>query len=361
MAPSDSGSVGAPTKVCILCNKNALTNLIECYFCNKVYHKRCCERNNVKFHENCNKVICCESERETEVYEDSISFSNENFVELRTKVTFLEKIIREKDLMIESKNQIIADKDKIIELLNSQSKLVDVITTKNGLLTMENSIEEMKAQGQKVKMSYKDSLIKDGKQNKRQSSHAPQVASMSKNKNVKVKVSTTAATRTTGGVGQEQTDFETESQNSVRDDPTNQLSKRSADCHLTNENNLNLESDKNDGEKPKTAYNRNKKNDWSIKGMSKNNNVKASGKKAFLFVSRISPDTTPQTFSAMVRSTFAEAVCESIPSKHPDVYLSFKVCIDESNLDTAKDPNIWPHGSLVRRFFQQRVKTHPVT
>ncbi|XP_045471763.1 uncharacterized protein LOC123678670 [Harmonia axyridis] len=97
------------------------------------------------------------------------------------------------------------------------------------------------------------------------------------------------------------------------------------------------------------------KNKWTVTGSATGMTVKASQKKISLFVSRIHPQTSLKDFTEMVSMNF-KAQCECLKSKHPENYLSFKVIINECDLDKAKVVTNWPEGTLVMKFFQRSGK-----
>lgn len=86
---------------------------------------------------------------------------------------------------------------------------------------------------------------------------------------------------------------------------------------------------------------------WNITGASKENPIKAVGKKLAFFVSRIAPDTELNQFQNMVKQKFPEAVYHELKSKHPDKYSSYKVIIDESNGEKAKIGDCRPDGAHI--------------
>lgn len=73
-------------------------------------------------------------------------------------------------------------------------------------------------------------------------------------------------------------------------------------------------------------------------------------------VSRFKPEATEEMVKALFRDTFPEIQCEKITSKYPNSYSSFKVSIFESNRKQFLDPEIWPAGIIVSRFFSRRRK-----
>lgn len=84
--------------------------------------------------------------------------------------------------------------------------------------------------------------------------------------------------------------------------------------------------------------------------------IKTAPKKTFLHVSRLNPTTTTDDLTDMVTKHFPEAVCEQLTSKYPQYYASFKVMIDLNNKEAAMNPNVWPAGSYVTRYFHRSPK-----
>ena len=56
---------------------------------------------------------------------------------------------------------------------------------------------------------------------------------------------------------------------------------------------------------------------------------------------------------ASIKGRFPEAECSALEVKHPEHYSSFKVCINSSNLSAAVNPDSWPIGIYVAKFFQK--------
>ncbi|KAK5645126.1 hypothetical protein RI129_006426 [Pyrocoelia pectoralis] len=88
--------------------------------------------------------------------------------------------------------------------------------------------------------------------------------------------------------------------------------------------------------------------------------IKAIKKKAHLFVSRLEPDTKPEAVTNLLKQEFPEVECEPITTKYPNLYASFKITINFDNFSKAMEPNKWPEGTLVTRFFH-RKKTQEQT
>lgn len=87
---------------------------------------------------------------------------------------------------------------------------------------------------------------------------------------------------------------------------------------------------------------------------SKDSRIKTVPKKAYLFVSRLDPDTTVEMLSKYIKENFAEAICEPLKSRYPETYASFKITINMDNLSKAMDASVWPMGALVTRYFLKK-------
>ncbi|KAL3288737.1 hypothetical protein HHI36_003172 [Cryptolaemus montrouzieri] len=109
-----------------------------------------------------------------------------------------------------------------------------------------------------------------------------------------------------------------------------------------NESSCNGDSDPVKYQVVKRKDNKNK-NKWYITGSVKDELVKASipKKKGYVVCTRVSPETTMDDFSTMIKKNIGENTnCEKLASKHPESYSSFRVTID-------KDVNSWPEGALI--------------
>lgn len=101
-----------------------------------------------------------------------------------------------------------------------------------------------------------------------------------------------------------------------------------------------------------TVFNKRKRSSVII-GTNNSNSASLKGvpKTAVLHVYRVSPDTTSDILKSFVQPHFPEVICDTIKSRFPDKYASFKVTIHEKNFKRAMDPSIWPEDACVQRFF----------
>lgn len=84
--------------------------------------------------------------------------------------------------------------------------------------------------------------------------------------------------------------------------------------------------------------------------------LKTVPKKSYLFVSRLHPDTTCGDIIDFLKPDFPEVECERIESKYATHYASFKVTVSLHKNSRAMDPNLWPEGTYVSRFFLPRKR-----
>nr|CAH7751745.1 unnamed protein product [Callosobruchus chinensis] len=87
--------------------------------------------------------------------------------------------------------------------------------------------------------------------------------------------------------------------------------------------------------------------------------IKGVPKYVDLHVSRISPETSKEDLYQLLKEEFPEIKCETLNSKNPGIYSSFKVSIYGSNFLRAMNPNLWPLGACINRFLYRRQKTIP--
>ncbi|KAL3287049.1 hypothetical protein HHI36_001535 [Cryptolaemus montrouzieri] len=111
MSPGNIVTQTAPANACDYCHKNGISNVIQCINCSLFHHKRCSVKKKNKFCDCESKVVCCAANDngDDDVSKDSIAFTAEAFVELKTRVKFLYKLLEEIDVVISDKVQIIND------------------------------------------------------------------------------------------------------------------------------------------------------------------------------------------------------------------------------------------------------------
>lgn len=91
----------------------------------------------------------------------------------------------------------------------------------------------------------------------------------------------------------------------------------------------------------------------TIHGSSNNAPLKGVPKLCHLHVYRLDPAVTSKdVLEYLQQKGFDSILCESMESKYPDIYSSFKVTCIADQLDAVKDPAIWPRGTCINTFFR---------
>lgn len=96
------------------------------------------------------------------------------------------------------------------------------------------------------------------------------------------------------------------------------------------------------------------KNRKSIITGTSETDIKTIPKKAYLYVTRIDKNTTPDTLKDYLSKNFPEVICDLLVNTYKSQFSRFKVTIDFKNLEKSQDPSVWPNGAEVSRFFHPR-------
>lgn len=91
-----------------------------------------------------------------------------------------------------------------------------------------------------------------------------------------------------------------------------------------------------------------------------NGNLKAVERKVQIYISRVHTDTTLNDLKEFLKEKFPEAECEQSRSKYPEHYSSFKITINENHYNLIMDPDLWPQGIYINKFFRSKF-TKPST
>lgn len=84
----------------------------------------------------------------------------------------------------------------------------------------------------------------------------------------------------------------------------------------------------------------------------------ATDKKTFLFISRLSPNTTCEGITEFLNSNKeANYVVEKLTSKYPDQYASFKVGVPTSFIEDIFAPEYWPSNVFVSKYKHPKLNT----
>ncbi|KAK9752996.1 hypothetical protein QE152_g3783 [Popillia japonica] len=98
-----------------------------------------------------------------------------------------------------------------------------------------------------------------------------------------------------------------------------------------------------------------------IRGSAENNlTIRAVKRLCHMHVYGLAVETSETDLkSYLVSCNVRDVSCERLQARRPNDYSSFKVSCELDDMDIMKDPNIWPKGTKINRFFfhnQQREK-----
>lgn len=101
---------------------------------------------------------------------------------------------------------------------------------------------------------------------------------------------------------------------------------------------------------------------YGIAGIANTNNpFQAAPRKSWLHIWNANISTSKDDITKFVKNiiTSEDIICDKLISK--GAYASFKVGVEETQLLTLLNPEIWPEGIYVKRFFHQRRKVNQTT
>ncbi|CAG9815509.1 unnamed protein product [Phaedon cochleariae] len=317
----------AVSSLCKKCKSNVVSGY-KCIECNSYFHHSCGKKRQVKVICD-NNVICCEKTDDKVVENDAAFFDAvDEFSDSSKKidVSIFNYVVKQKDT-------IICELRDKISLLNEQIILLNKIkaienSSPNFILSEETKPEAKTWASVTADKKGKDNSSKQ-KINHQCESHTKTVKNSPQpiiSKITKKDVSNSLAQVVT-------------------------QTKMNEIINLTNNekspSNLNLDQDGWRETKRKRRRN-------VIIGKNSTEIVKGVPKYINLHVYRLKPGTTTDELTHLLKSNFPEVACESLNSKFPELYSSFKVTIMESHFRKAMDPSLWPFGACISRFLEKR-------
>lgn len=90
-------------------------------------------------------------------------------------------------------------------------------------------------------------------------------------------------------------------------------------------------------------------------------NLQGIPKSVSLHVFRLAPDTTVDQVIEYLKPNFPEITCEALNSRQPEIYASFKINVNEANVNDIMNPDIWPTNACIRRFLYPRSKQERIS
>lgn len=331
----ESCNAVVPRNICKFCNKDTPSKFLNCVKCNLYAHKRCCDKNNVKIAECGTKINCCASKTDEEVFTDCYTNNVDSYECLAIRVQYLNMLIIVKDKIICDKMQIIRGKEHIINLLTSNGGHHSTPPFKK-LFDNTETIESTFTNKTTIRSTYQ----RNAKHSRTISTPVSTLDGTSVQASSTTKITSMSPSISAGTV-----------RGSIVEPTTVIAASRIVDSSAISKNPQPV--NRNDEGTLKSISKA--KNKWTVTGSATGMTVKASQKKISLFVSRIHPQTSLKDCTEMVHMNH-KAQCKCLKSKHPENYLSFKVIINECDLDKAKVVMNWSEGTLVMNFFQRSAK-----
>ncbi|KAJ3646982.1 hypothetical protein Zmor_024537 [Zophobas morio] len=81
--------------------------------------------------------------------------------------------------------------------------------------------------------------------------------------------------------------------------------------------------------------------------------IRASPAKTYLYIRRLAKSTTAADLKGYLVEDFPEVVCEPLENYEAS-HSRFKVTVNFDNLEKIYNPDYWPNGVLISRFFHPR-------
>uniref|UniRef100_A0A6M2DST3 Protein photinus pyralis n=1 Tax=Xenopsylla cheopis TaxID=163159 RepID=A0A6M2DST3_XENCH len=94
-----------------------------------------------------------------------------------------------------------------------------------------------------------------------------------------------------------------------------------------------------------------------IEGTNTSTLITGVTKYSYLHVFKLAPSTSAEGLTKYLNEKgFKNIICEKMQSKLPEVYASFKVAVEKSDMINVKAPEIWPKGVCINKFLFQLEK-----
>lgn len=289
-------------KFCKICNRPAKTSTVQCVNCESMMHKSCCTRKTMEIFDD--QVKCCD-DLDGNMNDTVIENNDGNDLEqMRREIVYLKLLIKEKNKIIFDKCTIIKDKDSIISLLKQNVKSSEI--NRDVFIENPNKSRNYGSHNMATPVCSPPPSPSNKQKNSKQS-HTSDVINNSKQ---------------TQNVSNGAADFEWKM---VRPRTAKRKSQRSI------------------------------RKSSGVVGSGSIAGLSAAPRKIMLFVSRLSAHTNVDILQKYVESNFPGALCSALSSKHPEHYSSFKITIDSNHYEAAINPNMWPEGAYISKFFFRKT------
>lgn len=322
----------------MICNKCSakVVNGWNCISCDSHYHPSCAKKlRNAKIVTD-NTILCCEKPIENNGLESDLAFFDavEEYSNKDKKIDFniFTYIIRQKDVIINELNDKIRILNEHINLLKKhQSNITEESCDKDKTKTKANA-----------KIRSENGAVNN--QNKTQSSKTDKDVPYSTVTKDKMSIGKADVALAINQVeNQLLLDSIINLPKADENKRQNQPSKNMSDGNAEKiQSRVDSASQK---KKPKRQVIFGNNRDMASVGVPKF---------VSLHVYRLEPEITVEKLAELMKPHFPEMKCESLLSRHPSIYSSFKISIFANNFAKAMDANLWPYGACVSRFFSKR-------
>uniref|UniRef100_A0A1Y1M9S2 PHD-type domain-containing protein n=1 Tax=Photinus pyralis TaxID=7054 RepID=A0A1Y1M9S2_PHOPY len=138
MAANEVHSSDSGPKKCRICRNNAVTKKVTCKICENIFHDSCAKKAEVVWLDN-GEVLCKECVNEDNKVTESSKSCNDT-----TTIKLLYQLIIAKDIIIKSKDELIASLNQQIGLLQIQNVSSNKIITEGHGLTSTRKSDKRK-------------------------------------------------------------------------------------------------------------------------------------------------------------------------------------------------------------------------
>lgn len=353
-------------KVCEKCSDNFIvsTKVVKCFLCLKMYHPICISVKDGAYkllNENlgfCWVCEACEEQQSKKCTINNVSSQNNQEKEvLAAENVLLREMVKE----TQSKNEILLENANLLKekILTLNQKIIEVranATIPNATAqnshgsnsSLSNRPKPQTSERDQNKSSYSNRASQGLQINSRNDPSAPSCSAPNLNSNIdninKNNRNTITIGQTNSKIGPEQV--------------KTAIHRAQIANKIQELQNINDDIGRNDGGGWQTQGRRRRR--FVVGRNESTTSISTVPKLAYLHVSRLAPTTKPDDLKKMLSVTFPDVLCEAHPSKHPDIYTSVKVTIQQKDLKNAWRRDIWPLGAIVSPFFQKRRTTSAI-
>lgn len=360
-----------PKFLCNYCGKTAVNRIVKCRNCVKTWHRSCCERNNLEVAVN-NTTNCCtkittshedsenvvdESEKVTEdgdVLEGERE-SRDDVRMLQMEITYLKQLLIEKQRAIDDKCAIIIDKECIIKLLNEQ--LCGGGAVDGRRLHMRSTCDGN--QGRDGDGGLREVVHSDGDDPVGLRDRDVTEVGRLDGTTVGVTGDMSLSSAASHGGSNRSTRLESSSNKRVNKN-TNSTEKVGKHVNKNTKSADGTEDWHVVKRKGRQGENGRRSSTEIIRGDNeKVENLCAAPKMAYLHISRLYPTTTADDVTRYLNQLCKGVIVERLESRQPEIYSSFKLTASFDSLEILRNPNTWPKGATIKRFFHRRHRGVP--